>query len=453
MAQTMGFDAMGTIAHRIEDLMTGPKAAGEISQKLVDFLFVVADFLSSSVQAIRDKKPLPSGQAILENCASLAKGEEVEITGAEKAAKEISEIRVKMEKLDKLFNLTNELLISRSRLLKLSQEIGNGEMISVGETTSRLISVLQDEVMRLRMLPLSTVFEFFPRWLRDEAKRQNKEIDFQIQGGEIEVDRSIIDVIKEPIMHLLRNALDHGIVKKGKITLGAVREKELIMIAIGDNGKGIDIEEVRRLAAERRIVDPAIARSMSREDLLKILLNPNFSTKQDVSELSGRGIGLDIVNSTVTDLGGRLEISSEKGKGSTFTIELPISLAIIRAMIFALDGQRFALPLNFIQESFYIEENAVRTVFHRELIPLRDEILPLLRIGDMLNCRGKPGRKCVVVVRYHGIQRGFVTDEILSEEEVVVKKIDPLLPGAIYSGCSIFADGQPILILDPRGFE
>ena len=453
MAQTMGYDDLANVTHRVEDLLVPAKQKGEIDLRFVNFLFVVADFLNESVQAIRQKKDGPAAGDVLRTIEKLEKGEEIDISKTGISTKEISEIRVRMSKLDKLFNLTNELLIAKSRLLKLSQQIGNFEMVTAGENASRLISSLQDEVMRLRMMPLSTVFEFFPRWLRDEAKRENKEVEFNMMGGDIEVDRSIIDVLKEPLMHLLRNALDHGIVKKGKISLGAVREKDRIRIAVSDDGKGIDPEEVLRLAVENKIIAADRAKILTKNDIYQILILPNFSTKKEVSALSGRGIGLDIVNAAVTRLGGRLEISSEKGKGSAFIIDLPLSLAIVRAMIFTLDGQRFALPLNYVKETLYIEEKSVKTLFHRELFPLRDEILPLVRVGEKLNCQGRSGRKSVIVVQYKNIKRGFIIDEIIDEEEVVVKKLDPLLPSTFYSGSSVYADGQPILIIDPRGFE
>jgi len=303
------------------------------------------------------------------------------------------------------------------------------------------------------MLPLSLVFDFFPRWLRDEAKKQNKEVDFVITGAELEVDRSIIDILKEPIMHLLRNALDHGIEKKGKITLSAVREREFVRITVADDGKGIDPEQIRKRAIEKGLLDPQTARNLTKDELYKMLLKPDFSTRKETTEISGRGMGLDIVNSTVTELGGRLEIYSEVKKGASFTIELPLSLAVQRTMVFALNGQRFALPLNYVTESFYIEEKEIKTVYGRELIPLRDTILPLVRVGEKLNCPSKSGRKSIIVVSHHGKVRGYVTDEIVSEEEIVVKRIDPLLPDELYSGCGIYGDGKPILILDPRGIE
>jgi len=451
MAQTMGFDDLALVSHRIEDLLGDAKSKGEINSIILDFLFVVVDFLNESLQAIKDKKETPPSTEIIDIIEKLKKGEEVKIERGKKVAKEITEIRIKMEKLDKLFNLTNELMIARSRLLILSRQTGDSGLIATTETVSRHISSLQDEVMRLRMLPLLTVFEFFPRWLRDEAKRQQKGVEFAIVGGEIEVDRSIIDVLKEPLLHLLRNALDHGIQEKGTISLTAIRERERIRISVSDNGRGINLEEVRQQAIERNIITTVEAQYLNKEDLYRILVNPNFSTKKTVSTISGRGIGLDIVNSTITKLGGKLEIISEFGKGSCFTVELPLSLAIVRGMIFILNGQRFALPLSYIQETFYAEELSFKTVYHRELYPLRDEILPLVRVGEKLGYPSKPGRKSVIVSKYQGIRRGFVTDGIIGEEEIVVKKLDPLLPHTLFSGCSIHSDGLPILILDPGG--
>ncbi len=451
MAQTMGFEELGNLTHSVEDLLVEPKTAGEIGKQVIDFLFVITDFLKDYIRAVKDKSKGPSSGQLLTLCQDIKQGKDVTIEKSS-TTREIGEIRIKMAKLDTLFNLTNELLIIRARLLKLSSELVSEEMQTLSETAARLITVLQDEVGRLRMLPLSTVFEFFPRWLRDEAKKQNKEVDFVITGGELEVDRSIIDVLKEPVMHLLRNALDHGIEKDGKISLSAMRERELIRISVADNGRGIDSDEIRKIAVERKLVDENTAQKMSNEDLYKFLLRPDFSTKKDVTTVSGRGVGLDIVRSLVVELGGRLEIRSEKGKGSTFTIELPISLAVIRALIFSMNGQRFAIPLSYVQESFYIDEKDIQKVYKHEIIKLRDSILSLIRVGEKLNCPAKSGKKSVIVINYEGTNRGFLTDEIIDEEEIVVKKTDKLLPASLYSGCSIYADGRPILILEPRGF-
>lgn len=461
MSQTMGYDAIGKMAHRVEELLDEAKQRGEINPIVVNFLFGVADYLTKSVNAIKHKKRLPSSRKIIAAIQKMKEGKDIEFRRERKEREEISEIRVKMRKLDKLFNLTNELMITRSRFLRLSRQIGTTALVSSTETAARLISALQDEVTRLRMLPLSTVFDFFPRWFRDEAKRQHKQVDLEIMGGEIEVDRSIIDILREPLLHLIRNALDHGIEqhgdrsmrKKSMVTVQAEREKERIKISIRDNGRGIDINRVKRIAIRRNIITETMAQHATREELLRLLTNPDFSTKEDVSKISGRGIGLDIVNSTVVKLGGKLEITTEMDKGSCFVLDLPVSLAVVRAMIFHVDSQRFALPLNYVQETFYADESLFKTVYHREVFPLRDEIVPLVRLGDRLGCMGKEGRKSIIVVQYEGKRRGFVIDGILDEEEIVVKKLDTLVSEPIYSGCSVYADGLPILIIDPRGFE
>ncbi len=453
MAQTMGFEELGSLAHSVEDLLLKPKTEGEIDDQLVNFLFSVNDFLGVFIKAVKTRSTIPPAQELLNACQDIKLGKTVTIERATTGSQEIDEIRIKLSKLDTLFNLTNELLIIRSRLVKLSTEIQNPELLTMTETASRLITALQDEIAHLRMLPLSTVFEFFTRWIRDEARKQNKEVDFHITGGEIEVDRSIIDVLKEPIMHLLRNALDHGIEKNGKISLIATKEREYICITVQDNGCGIDPEKIRKLAIEKKLVDENIASKLTNDELYRFLLRPDFSTKKAVTTVSGRGIGLDIVHSFVKELGGRLEIKSEIGKGSAFTIELPISLAVMRAIVFKLDGQRFALPLSCVQESFYIEQSSIQKIYHHELIKLRDSILPLVRLGEKLGCISNSSKKSVIVVDYESIRRGFIADEIIDEQEIVVKKIDRLLPASLYAGCSIYDDGMPILILDPRGFE
>jgi len=460
MSQTMGFDSLVGVSHSIEDLLTDVKTKGEISSNLVDFLFTVTDFLALSVNALKNRESLPQSAEILDALDKIKGGKDLRSIKARGPLVEISDIRVKMEKIDVLFNLANELMIVRSRFAKMSKEMDDTRLRVLSETASRLISSLQDEVVRLRMLPLSTVFDFFPRWFRDEAKRQKKDVGLEIIGGEIEVDRSIIEVLKEPLLHLLRNALDHGVEvysperkEKGEILLKAVREKDRIRISVSDNGKGIDLEEVRRQAINRKIITEKEAQCYTDDDFFRLLTHPDFSTKKGVSTISGRGIGLNVVNSTVARLGGRLLVSSKKAGGSCFTLELPISLAVVRAMIFNLNGQRFALPLTYVRETFFMSDEFLKTVYHRELYPLRGEILPLVRLSNRLNCVEKEGRKSVIVVEYDGKRRGFITDEILDEVDIVVKKLHPLIAVPMYSGCSIYADGLPVLIIDPRGLN
>jgi two-component system chemotaxis sensor kinase CheA len=460
MAQTMGFSSLSNISHRIEDCLGEAKKKGTISLQLVDFLFTVVDFLTASSNALKNKKMLPAGDEIIQGIENINQGRALQYSSDIMGTTGFSEIRVKLEKLDTLFNLTNELAITKSRMTKISTEIGDPRLKNQCETASMLIGALQDEVMRLRMLPLSVVFDFFPRWFRDESKRQGKKVALEIVGGDLEVDRSIIDVLKEPLMHLLRNALDHGIrpdllaeERDWKIKLEAVREKEWISISVSDNGVGIDIERIREKAINDGLIAKQEVKRYSEDDFYRLLIRPDFSTRDEVSLMSGRGIGLNIVNSAVVKLGGRFSISSLKNEGTSFKLELPLSLAVVRAMIFSLNGQRFALPLNFVQETFYLQEDP-RTVYHRELYPLRDRILPLVRLSKALDCSNEQkGRKSVIVVDYEGKSRGFIADKIIDEEEIVVKKLDKLLTAPFYSGCSVYADGLPILILDPRGFE
>lgn len=458
MAQTMGYTALGDVSHRIEDLLGVAKEAGHLEARVIDFLFHVVDILTQFTRALQENKALPSVDEIHEGITQLLQGEDWQHTGARAGSEEIADIRIKMEKLDKLFNLANELIINKARISKLSDEIGDSRLALLSDRTARLISSLQDEVMRLRMLPLSTVFDFFPRWFRDVTKSRQKEVILEIAGAEIEVDRSIIDVLKEPLMHLIRNAVDHGIADqhgsatKARVTLKAEREKERIMISVIDNGKGIDIDTIKQKALERGLISEADAARMQDEAVFRLLTNPDFSTRDEVTDISGRGVGLDIVDRTATKLGGRLLITSELGQGSCFTLELPLSLAIVRAMTFRLDGQRLAIPLSYIQETFYADSTKFSSVYHHDLYPLRDEILPLVRLARILSCHSNDGRKSVIVIEHQGKRKGFVTDGILGTEEIVVKKLDSLINVPYYSGCSIFTDGLPILILDPRGF-
>lgn len=460
MAQTMGYDTLSNLSHRTEDILGGSKKAGEVKAQFIDLLFIIVDVLAQSAEALRAKQNLPPVDDLLEAIVKVQRGEAFQIHKNGVSRDRVSEVRIRMEKLDTLFNLANELTISRSRLAVLSQEIDDERLNSLGEAVTRMISSLQDEVVKLRMLPLSGVFEFFPRWFRDETKRMNKDVELVIIGAHIEVDRSIIEELKEPLMHLIRNALDHGVTEstgtgkvRGRIEMHAVRERDRIVISVADNGKGIDTREVKKKAIKQGIVSKEEVAHYSDYDVYRLLTHPEFSTRDEVSTMSGRGIGLNIVAKTVEKLGGRLLITSRLGVGTCFTLDLPLSMAIVRAMVVRINGQRFALPLTHVKETMYIDDDTtIKRVYHRELLPLRDEILPLVRLSERLACAGSPGRKSLVVIEHGGKRRGFLADSIVDEEEIVVKRLDVLIESSLYSGCSIYADGQPILILDPRGF-
>lgn len=460
MSQTMGYATLAEISHTAENLLEDAKERGVIQGHVIDTLFSVTEIFDRSATALRSGEALPSAQDMLTVLEHLKKGKALSYVSVPEAKKGVRDIRIKVEKLDTLFNLTNELMIMRSRINKISQMVGDPQLRNLSDMAARLISGLQDEVTKLRMLPLSTVFDLFPRWFRDEARRQKKDAELKISGAEIEVDRSVIETLREPLIHLVRNALDHGIDtqsgragKKGVVTLTAVREKDRIHISVHDNGRGLDPELIRRTAVKKKIITETESRRMTQEGLLRLTVRPDFSTRKEVTTLSGRGIGLDIVQSAVAKLGGRLQISSKKGDFTCFTLEVPVSLATVRAMIIRLNGQRFALPLSYVQETLYVSEESLKTVFHRELFPLRKELIPVVRLGERLGCVQSEGRKSLVIVQYGGKKRGFVADNIIDEDEIVVKNMGLLFTNPAYSGCSIYADGLPILILDPRGLE
>jgi len=459
MAQTMGYDPLARLSHRTEDILGESKKQGKVKPSVIDILFVIIDVLDGSARALNDNKELPGVDDILDAIDKVQKGQTFKLRKGTVNAERFSEVRIKMEKLDTLFNLANELTISRSRLATLSQEIDDDRLTSLNDTATWIIASLRDEVMKLRMLPLSNVFEFFPRWFRDESLRLNKTVELSVVGAHIEVDRSIIDQLKVPLMHLIRNALDHGIPTskkgteyRGKIEMKAQRERDRILVSVADNGSGIDIKAVKAKAINQGILTEEEVLHLNEYDVYHLLTHPDFSTRDEVSDISGRGVGLDIVKKTAERLGGRLLISSKIGVGTCFTLDLPLSMAIVRAMIVQVDGQRFALPLACVKETLYLNRDMVRKVYHRELLPLRDEILPLVRLGECMGCTSSVDRKSLVVIEHAGKRRGFIADSIVDEEEIVVKPLDTLLESPLFSGCSIYADGYPILILDPRGF-
>jgi two-component system chemotaxis sensor kinase CheA len=377
-------------------------------------------------------------------------------------------IRVDLRRLDTLMDLIGELVTERGRLNDLAARwVGQDpEIDEVAIQISRLSADLQNEIIQARMTPVWQVFDRFPRLVRDVARQLGKQVAFRVEGKEIELDREILDELGDPLVHLLRNAVDHGIespadrkrLKKnpeGEIVLAAVRERSSVAISITDDGRGIDRKRILDKAKREGIVGPHVE-SLSDDQLLRVLARPGFSTADAVTSVSGRGVGIDVAMTRIRALGGSVEIRTEPGKGTTFVLRLPVTLAIVRALIAAVGNERYALPLTYVAETVEFGTVPLTTMEGRDAIVLRDRVVPLVDLRKLLGTNGTsappPLRRPVIVLEMGERRSGIVVDGMLSQQEIVVKAFDaPQGTLPVFSGATIMGDGVPALILDAAG--
>jgi len=388
----------------------------------------------------------------------------VRMAAAEDAAPAVRgtrHVRIELTRLDTLMNLIGELVITRGRLLQLMAGNGDAALDEAMTQASRLIGDLQAEVMASRMVPVWQVFDRFPRLVRDAARQLHKEIEFTVEGKEIELDRSLLDEIGEPVVHLLRNAVDHGIEapevreahgkpRVGRLLLSASRERSAVMVRVSDDGRGIDRARVLARAHELGMVPSDVTR-LDAEMLFRVIASPGFSTATAVSNLSGRGVGIDAVQARVRQLGGVVDLETVPGKGTTITLRLPQTLAIVRAVLARVGGERYALPLTHVRETLAWSPEAVRQVQGRDMLILRDEVLPLVRLRQVVHAAGESHDETsdIVVLERGDRRAGLVVDELTDQQDIVVKQFDAVRDGLqLFSGATILADGRPALIVD-----
>ncbi len=375
-------------------------------------------------------------------------------------------IRVDLRRLDELMNLIGELVIARGRLETLSRRFAEPDLADVTRDIGHLSVSLQSEMLQARMVPVWQVFDRFPRMVRDLARQMGRQVAFRVEGKEIELDRAILDEIADPLVHLLRNAVDHGIEPPeeraargkpavGQLVLAALRERSSVVIRVSDDGQGIDRARVLLRARELGLVGDEVERLSDDDTLAHLIALAGFSTAEHVTEISGRGVGIDAVTTTVRALGGSLEVKSEDGRGTTFTIRLPTTLAIVRALLARVGTETYALPLTHVAEMVEPRSGEIQRVQGREALLLRGQLVPLVRLGDrlgMADAGPRPARQPVIVLAMGERRSGVVVDALLGQQEIVVKPFEPprgTIP--VFSGATILGDGAPALILDAGG--
>lgn len=374
-------------------------------------------------------------------------------------------VRVDIEKLDVLMNLVSELIIAKNSLVAASGQEQNSNS-GFNEQIEYLESVttnLHESVMKVRMVPIESVVNKFPRMIRDLSKTLNKKMELYMTGEETELDRTVVDEIGDPLMHLLRNSADHGLedaelrAKRGKnpvgsIFLDAYQDGNNVVIEVRDDGNGIDVEAVKNKAIERGTITPEQAESMTEKEIIGLLFLPSFSTAKKVTDVSGRGVGLDVVKSKIESLSGEVEVKSTLGEGSTWTIRLPLTLAIIQALMVVVGTEKYAISLGAIQAIEDIEVSDIKLVENKEVINLRGTVIPLIRMNQLLDIessRAPEENLIVVIVKKGDKMAGLVVDELLGQQEIVIKSLGAYIKQCKFiSGATILGDGEVALILD-----
>lgn len=380
--------------------------------------------------------------------------------------KNIQSSRISTEQLDKLMNLVGELVINRSRINELIGNRKSKELEFALSESYKLTRELQEEVTEARMLPLDQITHIYPRMIRDLAREQNKEINFVIKGKEIKLDRTILEEIGDSLLHLLRNAVDHGIelpkkrVELGKegtgmITVTASRQENFALIKIEDDGRGMDITEIKKVALEKGIISKEEAEKLQEKETIQLIFAPGFSTASRITDVSGRGVGMDVVKNRIERLGGSVHVESKTGSGSSFELKLPLTIALYQAMLIKVENERYAIPFTNIVKNIEVRAEEVRSIKGEEVIIINKKILPLLRLQKRFQL---PVQKAVhkkesipiVIVEKAGQEIGIIVDKLLGKQEVIVKNFKSKLLNNTrgFAGATILGDGDVILIID-----
>ena len=434
-----------------------PDGEGVVEEAGKDAARFVETLLSNQEIAVEPKAAVPVSTAPV-----------TEAVGGESNT-QVHTIRVDTVRMDNLINLVGEMVITRTRLIQIGLDLKaqyqmDGMVNNLNEANvylGRLMNDLQESVMRLRMVAIGTVFSRFPRLVRDLAKKTGKEMELVLKGEDTELDKTVVEVIGDPLMHLIRNSVDHGIESPegrrasgkselGTITLDAYHEGNHIAIVISDDGAGLDLAKIRSIAVSKGLVGER--EELSDSDISNLIFLPGFSTAEKVTDISGRGVGMDVVKKALNNLGGMVDITTRKGKGTTFTIRLPLTLAIIQALLVEVGEEIYAVPLSSVLETLLINRDEIKTVGGLPMVQLRGNALPLISLQEKFGLptpETASSEVFVVVVGFGDKALGLIVDELCGQQEVVIKSLGDFLnnlPGI--AGATILGDGKVTLILD-----
>ncbi|MDZ5711741.1 chemotaxis protein CheA [Jeotgalibacillus haloalkalitolerans] len=470
------------VLEKIGEVIKSSPTVDQLEEENFDQQFCVtiaskedSDFLEKSVMKVSEVDTVKVNEVNLEQEPSPA-AEEAAVTL--EAVKEVPEetkeretqkntvsnktIRVNIDRLDVLMNLFEELVIDRGRLEQISKELNHGELNETVERMSRISGDLQSIILTMRMVPVETVFNRFPRMIRQLARDLNKQINLEISGQDTELDRTVIDEIGDPLVHLLRNAIDHGVEspelrrekgkpEEGTIQLRAYHSGNHVFIEIEDDGAGISKDKVLNKALSRGIVTQEQAKAMTDTQIFELIMASGFSTAETISDISGRGVGLDVVKTTIESLGGSITIHSEEGQGSVFSVQLPLTLSIISVMLVEVEAEKFAIPLSSIIETAIVKNDEILHAHNQRVIDFRGKVVPLVFLNEVFDVEKGNDEEVhsVIIVRKGEKMAGLVVDSFIGQQEVVLKSLGDYL-GDVFaiSGATILGDGQVALIVD-----
>ena len=438
------------------------------SSKIMGELNTVSEIDHISIEEV-DRDDILGEMADLDNEAIESRDLEKDLLRDGKKSKIIDRnnimgktVRVDIDRLDNLMNLVSELIIIKTRMDELSQSSNKENMGEAIEYLERITTSIHDAVMKVRMVPIERVFNRFPRMVRDLSKELEKEINLRMSGKETEVDRTVIDEIGEPLIHIIRNSIDHGIEtpeeriehrkpKEGTITLNAYADGNSVVIEAIDDGRGLDGDKIKEDAIQKGIITEREGELLSQEEAISLLFTPGFSTAEEVSDVSGRGVGLDVVKSKIESISGSIEVDSQPYKGTKFTIRLPLTLAIIQALLVKLGDEIYAIPLGSITEIIRITVEDIKNVYDQEVILYRGRAVPIVKLREILGLDDveKMKEHIVVIVRKGEKQAALLVDDLIGQQEIVIKPLGKYLSKIDYlSGATILGNGNVSLILD-----
>ncbi|WP_162052589.1 chemotaxis protein CheA [Pontibacter pamirensis] len=479
-SKAIGYLQISDVSHKLEtafSLIRNKELA--FSDEVVTVLFDGIDLLGelitnidSNQEAEPDPVLLRNLDIIVENLSDSA----IELAKVQKynTSKNLSLsdlVYIQIKKLDHLMNLVGELMIDRDRILSISKDMGNEELKTVSSHLYRITEDLQYSVMDARLVNIGSLFNKFPRIVRDIAAAEKKEVDLELIGQDIQIDRNILQIMTDSLLHLVRNAVTHGLEtpaerekkekpRMGHLTLSAKSDRENVLIELADDGKGMDFKLIKRTAVERHLITADAAEGLTEAEVLSFLFEPGFSTAKEVTEFSGRGVGLDVVKNAIDSIGGRLMVKSEKGKGTTFSMQLPTSIAVKGALLFEVDEIFYAIPLIHTEQVIALDKDELHEVGDVMIADLKGEAITVVYLHELLNTdehqmrlgdksRLKGQVQNIVVVSYNNRKIGLIVDKLYRQQDIVVKPMSkPLDRIDLYGGVTLLGTGKVCLVLD-----
>ena len=473
MAATMNYHKMAALCHAMEDVLEVIKKKKIKLDECVDILFECFDTLELSLRGVsKNKEELPTDplvqklRTLVMRHGEREKGDEktkssvvLDTEAADRPSlitPAITSIEVRVERLDLLMNLAEELLINKMRLDRIKESLQNPELSTTVDTLGRLIADVQYNVMQARMVPIGFVFNRFPRMVRDLAKQERKELNLEMEGGDIELDRAIVEEIAEPLVHLLRNAVDHGIETPGErrkvgkspqgtIKLTAKRIKGFAIVEVEDDGKGLNWEDIKNTAVKLGI----LSSGATKEEVMDSIFSGLSTTKQ-VTAVSGRGFGLNIVKKKIGSLGGSIKVESDLMRGTRFVMEIPLTLAVIKTLFVEVGGKIYAIPLASIERLVNVNRDDIKGMLNYEAIVLNEEDIPITRLNVLFDIPPLANQtQPIVIIRKGEEKLGLAVDTLMDTQEIVLKPLNKLVrENKYFAGCSIIGSGEVVLVLD-----